>query len=138
MRLETETGRLSLSGGAIDLALASLKVGLAEQELFGNLQMELVIRDGAAEDLRFDFTGSSLLPNSVQIVGPTPSATDDDWHARLQLEDTEVLWQKPMHLDMQADVTVNDTRPFLAVLDKVNEQHGWIHELLTVEDLGGQ
>jgi hypothetical protein len=123
--------------GQFVLDAQSIRIAVAEQEFFGDLRVELLIRDGAAEDLRFDITGSSLLLDSVQIAGPKASTTDDSWHARLQLEDTEVLWQKPMHLDMHADISVKDTRPFVAVLDNLREPPGWIDELLTVDNLGG-
>lgn len=114
-----------------------VRLAMAAEELSGGLRLELLIRDGSAEALRFDITGSSLVLDGFRVMGPSASTTDEHWHARLQLEDTEVLWQKPMHLDMQADITVKDTRPFIALLENAREEHGWIDELLRVEDLGG-
>jgi hypothetical protein len=125
------------ASGALLLDAAELRLAVAEQELSGDLSLEVLIRDGSADELRFDITGSSLVLDGFRVAGATASTTDEYWHARLQLEDTEVVWQKPMHLDMKADITVKDTRPFVAVLDNLREQHGWIDELVTVEDLGG-
>jgi hypothetical protein len=87
--------------------------------------------------MRFDITGSSLVLEGLEVVGNTTSVSGAEWHARLQLEDTEVLWQKPMHLDMKADMTVKDTRPFVALLDNLREKPGWFDDMLTVEDLAG-
>ncbi|MCF7978382.1 MAG: hypothetical protein K9L82_10245, partial [Chromatiaceae bacterium] len=119
------------------LQAEDLQLSLSDSQLSGDLQLEILVRDGSAQDLRFDITGSSLRLDRVQVVGAAGSAQSPDWHARLQLEDTEVLWQKPMHLDMLADITIRDTRPFVALLDNLRGKHGWIGELLTMEDLGG-
>jgi hypothetical protein len=125
------------AAGQLLLDAEDIRVAMAAEELSGDLRLELLIRDGSAADLRFDISGSSLVLDGFQVAGNTGSTTDDHWHARLQLEDTEVLWQKPMHLDLKADLTIKDTRPFAAILDNVREKHGWIDNLLTVEDLGG-
>ncbi|NEX18467.1 MAG: hypothetical protein C1943_18165 [Halochromatium sp.] len=119
------------------LEAEDLQLSLSDSKLSGDLQVEILVRDGSAQDLRFDISGSSLRLDRVQVIGAAGSAQSPDWHARLQLEDTEVLWQKPMHLDMLADITVRDTRPFVALLDNVRGKHDWIGELLTMEDLAG-
>jgi hypothetical protein len=128
---DTAAGDLLVTAGGVRLAVA-------DQELSGDLRLELLIRDGSAEDLRFDITGSSLVLDGWRVAGPTASTSDDHWHARLQLDDTQVLWHKPMQLGTKAYVTMKDTRPFVAVLDNLREEHGWIDNLLTVEDLGGE
>ena len=123
--------------GELLLLAEGIRVALAEEELSGNLRLDLLIRDGSAQDMRFDVTGSSLVLDGFQVAGEVSSALAPDWRARLQLEETEVLWRKPMHLDMTAGITIKDTRPFMAILDNVRGEHGWIDNLLTVEDLGG-
>jgi hypothetical protein len=110
---------------------------LDEQEVSGTLRVDLLVRNGSAEEMRFDITGSSLALDDFRVIGKIGSARTPSWHARLQLERTEVLWQKPMHLDMAAGISIKDTRPFVALLGNVRGEHGWIDNLLTVEDLGG-
>jgi hypothetical protein len=126
----TAAGELLLTGKGVRLAMA-------DEELAGNLRFELLVRDGSAEDLRFDISGSSLVLDGLRVAGSTTSTTDEDWRARFQLEEAEILWQKPMQLSMKADITVKDTRPFVAVLDNLRDKHDWIGELLTIENLGG-
>jgi hypothetical protein len=87
--------------------------------------------------MRFDITGSSLTLTGFRVTGDTASTTDPDWHARLQLEDTELVWQRPMQLDLKADVTVQDTRPFIALVDDLRAGHSWLEDLLVMEDLAG-
>jgi hypothetical protein len=123
--------------GELLLTAADLGILVDEQALSGDLRLQVLVRDGSATDMRFDITGSSLVLEGLEVVGNATSFSGADWHARLQLEDTEVLWQKPMHLDMKADMTVKDTRPFVALLDNLREKPGWFDDMLTVEDLAG-
>lgn len=127
---DTATGELLLMAEDVRLAVA-------EEELAGDLRVDVLIRDGSGEHLRFDISGSSLLLDGLRVTGATTSTTDQDWSTRIQFEDAEVSWEKPMRLAMKADIQIKDTRPFVAVLDNLREKHGWISELLTLEDLGG-
>ena len=123
--------------GELLLTAADLGILVDEQALSGDLRLQVLVRDGSATDMRFDITGSSLVLEGLKVAGSTTSVSGTDWHARLQLEDTEVLWQKPMHLAMKADVTVKDTRPFVALLDNLRKKPSWFDDMLTVEDLVG-
>jgi hypothetical protein len=125
------------ASGQLLLTAEGVGVAVPGAELSGDLRLELLIRDGSAEDLRFDITGSSLVLTGFGVTGRTASTTDADWHARLQMEETEMLWQKPMHLDLKADITVKDTRPFVALVDDLREEHSWLEDMLVMEDLGG-
>lgn len=86
--------------------------------------------------MRFDITGSAIALDAFRVAGRTASAGASAWHAQLQLEDTEVSWQKPMDLDMTAGITIKDTRPCVALLDNARGEHGWIDNILTAENLG--
>lgn len=114
-----------------------IRVKWDREELSGDLKAELLVRDGSAKDLHFDITGSSVLLEGFRVEGAAGSASAPDWHARLQLDETQVRWHKPMHLNMQAYVTVKDTRPFVALLDNVRGKHAWIDNLLTLENPAG-
>jgi len=87
--------------------------------------------------MRFDVRGSSLRLDDFKVVGETASHRQPDWHARIQVQEAELRWQKPMQLEMKAGVTVKDSRPFIAIFDNVRGEHGWLSELATVEDLAG-
>jgi len=123
--------------GELLLLAEGVRMLVDQEELSGDLRVDLLVRDGSAEDMRFDITGSSVVLDDVQVIGKVGSARAPDWHARLQLEETQVLWHKPMHLDMAAGIIIKDTRPFVALLDNMRGEHGWIDNLLTVRDLGG-
>lgn len=122
--------------GSFLLLADGVRLALDQIEVTGDLRAEVLVRDGSAADMRFDITGSALSLDRVRVQGPA-AAVAPDWHLRLQLEDTEVRWHKPMQLDMTAGITIKDTRPLVALLDDVRGQHSWVDHLLTVEDLGG-
>jgi hypothetical protein len=123
--------------GELLLEADDIGIGLASERVIGDLRLELRLRDGATKDMRFDITGSSLLLSDLRVAGAAASATDRRWHARLQLEDTEVVWHKPMQLAMKAGVTVQDTRPFIALLDNERGRQGWFDDMLKMENLAG-
>ena len=123
--------------GFFNLEAQKLRARLDREEVSGRLTLDVLIRDGSPRDLRFDIAGSSLVLDRVQVVGPTRSSRQPDWKAHFQLQKADVVWRKPMHMRMTAGVTVKDPRPFVAVLDNLRGEHGWIDEILTVEDLGG-
>jgi hypothetical protein len=123
--------------GQMLLTADGIRVAVDDEEFLGDLRLELLIRDGAAKDLRFDISGSSLLLTGFRVVGANASTADPDWHARLQLEESEIRWRKPMELAMKADITVKDTRPLVAVMDNLRGKHDWIDDLATIQDLGG-
>lgn len=125
------------AAGELLLRAEAIRAAWQETELSGDLRVGLLIRGGSAEDMRFDITGSSLALDGFRVVGDAGSAQSPDWYARLQLEETEVLWHKPMHLDMTAGITIKDTRPIVALVDNLRGQHSWIEDLLTVDDIGG-
>ncbi|UHD17876.1 hypothetical protein [Thiocapsa bogorovii] len=123
--------------GQLLLEGEDIRVKWDRQELSGDLRVDLLVRDGAAKDLRFDITGSSVMLKGFRVAGESGSTSAPDWHARLQLDETQVRWHKPMHLTTQAYVTVKNTRPFVDLLDSVRGKHEWIDNLLTLENLAG-
>ena len=123
--------------GELLLVAKGIRMVVDQEELSGDLRVDLLVRDGSAEDMRFDITGSSVVLDNVQLIGKVGSARAPDWHARLQLEETQVLWHKPMHLDMTAGIVVKDTRPFVALLGNMRGEQSWIDNLLMAQDLGG-
>ncbi len=124
--------------GELELVADDIRLGLNEADVAGDLRIALLIRDGSSRDLHFDITGSSIQLKGFQVQGATAASNDATWYARLQLDDTRVRWQKPMHIDTKAQIVIKDTRPFLALMDNLRGKQGWVEDMLTIEDLAGQ
>ncbi len=123
--------------GTFLLVADGVRLALDQTELSGDLRLDVLVRDGSPADMRFDVTGTKLALERVRVKGPVAATAAPDWYLRLQLEDTQVHWHKPMHLTTTAGVSIKDTRPFVALMDNARGQHPWIDDLLTVEDPGG-
>lgn len=110
--------------GALRLAIDDIRVtgehefwvshvrGMLPGELRGSFSLDTGVGQIALADGELDLDG-------FQVVGETASHRQPDWHARFQVEQAEVVWRKPLHLEMTAGVTIKDTRPFVAILDNV-------------------
>jgi hypothetical protein len=102
--------------------------------LSGDLRIDLLVRDGSASDMRLDITGSAMTLDPFRVAGRAASAGASARYAQLQLEDAEVSWQKPMDVTRDHD----QRHPAVALLDDARGEHGWIDNILTAENLGGQ
>ncbi len=136
------TGELTLkpgnAQGELHLKADGVRMKLPQEEIAGDLRLEVLIRDGDAAERRFDIAGSEFLLDRVRVIGATQSYTVPDWSARIIAEQAQVVWKKPLTLDLKAGIAIKDSRPFVAVLDNQRGQHPWIDRLLTVEDLTGR
>jgi hypothetical protein len=132
LQIEPKTVRGELLVEAQDVG-----VGLEAGELSGDLRLDLLIADGAPADLRFDLAGSRIYLEDFRVAGQTASYGQPGWDAHFEIEKCELVWAKPLRLEFRALGTVEDTRPFVALLDNVRGEHAWIDRLLEAEDLAG-
>lgn len=123
--------------GQFVLTAGGVQLDLDEVDLSGDLRLGVLIRGGAPEEMRFDVTGSSLSLDHFVVAGETATSDRPDWSAQVQLDETTVVWTKPMALTMEATLGIEDTRPFVAMLENARGEHHWIDDLLTLNDLSG-
>jgi hypothetical protein len=123
--------------GELLLTADGIGVELDDVGLSGDLRLTGLIVGGDPEAMRFDVTGSSLLFDNFDVDGANASHEGSRWGARIQLDQSELVWNKPMKLSTKAIMTVTDTRPFVAMMENARGEHGWINELLTLSDLAG-
>jgi hypothetical protein len=123
-----------------ELVLEAREIGLTavKNALWADALLTLNVRGGTPAAMRFDVGGSALRLENVRVQGETRSHDEAGWSARLQLDDTDLVWEKPMRLDLTAGVTLEDTRPFVAILDNMRGKHDWISKLLEAQGLTGQ
>jgi hypothetical protein len=123
--------------GELELIADDIRLAMDQADVAGDLRLALLIRDGSSDDLHFDITGSSFHLDDFQVHGATADSQEASWYARLQLDDTKIRWQKPMHIDSNAEIVIRDTRPLLALMDNLRGKHGWVDDMLSMEDLAG-
>jgi len=123
--------------GFLKLKTRSLRGRLNEQELAGDLTAAITLSDGVPRDMEFDISGSSLRLDKVKVVGAEKNFEEDDWSAQFELTKGKAVWKKPVKLQLEADLTIKDSRPLVAMFANEKGEHPWIEKMLTIENLGG-
>lgn len=132
-KVEMKTDNAS---GFVNLRTSRIDAILDDQPLFGTLELDIDINDGTVRDMAFDIAGSSLRVNGVQIPGG--KSANQDWSGRIDLSDGQVVWKKPMTLDLDARIQMTDTRPLIAMFESHSRQHRWLERILTLENVRGE
>ena len=123
--------------GFVRLQTHGLKAQLNDQLIGGELNADIAISGGRPADMAFDIAGSSLLFDQVRVSGAQTEFDAEGWYARLALTKARAVWRKPIQLDVEADISISDTRPFVALLANHRNKHGWLENMLTTDDISG-
>jgi hypothetical protein len=132
VHLEPET-----ASGFVKLATSGLRSRLDEQEVSGDLTLDIEIRDGVPIDMDFDISGSALTLSKFNVSGRKKSFDAAGWQAEFDLIKARAVWRKPILLDLEAEIRMNDTRPIVAMFANQRGKHGWLEKILTVRDVEG-
>ena len=133
IRLEPEDAE-----GYVRLKTSRLQSRLDEQTVSGLLDLDIKLQDGVPKDMSFDISGSSLSLNGFQVTGDETNFDQPDWQARFDLNKASAVWKKPVQLQLEAGLSMQDTRPIVAMFANQRGKHGWLEKLLTVEDVKGK
>lgn len=125
------------AAGYLKLHTNGLRTRLDEQELSGELALDIHLTGGVPADMDFDISGSSLRLDSVMVVGERKSFDDAGWTARFGLDKAHVMWKRPVHIEAEGSIAMNDARPIVALMANRRGKYGWIEKLLTVEEIKG-
>lgn len=133
IHLERET-----AGGYLRFETKGLRSQLGEQQLAGELSLDITLTDGVPANMDFDISGSSLRLDGFKVVGEHAQHDRPGWQGSVDLHKGRVVWKKPIQLDLEAGIAMNDSRPIVAILANERGKHGWIEKLLTVHDVEGE
>ncbi|NVK42934.1 MAG: hypothetical protein HWE39_16955 [Oceanospirillaceae bacterium] len=126
------------AGGYVRLATEGLQSRLDDQLLSGELMLDINLAGGEPGNMAFDISGSSLRLDEFKVAGDELRFDQPGWAARFDLDRGQVLWKDPVRLDAEGRITMQDTRPIVALLANQRGKHGWIEKLLTTEDISGE
>lgn len=132
IQLESES-----AGGYIKLQTEGLRSQLDEQQVSGELTLNVNLQGGVPGNMDFDISGSSLLLDDFRVAGEQTNFDQAGWAARFNLSKGQVVWKNPLRLDLEADIALHDTRPIVALLSNQRGKYGWIEKLLTVKEVKG-
>ena len=127
--------------GQIKLETDGLKAAFDSQSIAARLSMDIDIIDGNPKDMHFNISGSTIAVDQIEIKnddGTTEILKDGTWRGDLKMTKSLVNWRKPIDIDLEADLKLTDTRPFVTILSNhVNSRRGWLEKLLSVENVKG-
>jgi len=126
------------ANGYVKLNTQNFKSRLDDQEVQAQLAVDIKLADGVPRNLDFDISGSSVLLDQVKVIGGETSFDQSDWNIRFDLKKGRAVWKKPVSIQAEADIQMKDTRPIVAMLANHREKHGWLENLLTIEDIQGE
>ncbi|MFY0989736.1 hypothetical protein [Halomonas sp. C05BenzN] len=144
--LELLSGRASLEAELIlegmhargDLTLQAFgaTLRLADQRLAGDLRLEARLRDGNLAERRFDASGSLLRLDNVSRDDAN-GRRDAGWWARLDLEEGQLLWQRPLAMTSRWGVAMRDSGLLARLFLAGARERDWLGRLLTVSGIRG-
>jgi hypothetical protein len=126
------------AGGHVKLQTSGLQSRLDDQQLSGELVLDVNLKGGVPRNMDFDISGSSLRLDDFKVVGDQKNFDQPGWAALFDLDTARVVWKKPVLLDVEAGISMHDSRPIVALLANQRGKYGWIEKLLTVEDVQGK
>jgi hypothetical protein len=126
------------ASGYVTLKTNSLRSRLDQQELSGDLTVNIHVADGEPRNMEFDISGSVLSLDNIKIAGDTESQGQPDWNARVEFTRANTVWRRPVRIVAEADLEMKDSTPIVAVLSNYRQKNGWIEKLLTVGPIKGE
>ena len=131
LKPESATGYVSL----VSTGMHSL---IDDQELEAELIADIKLVDGVPQNMDFDIASSSIQIKNVKVTGYDKSFDDNNWGAQLTLNKARAVWKKPVQLDIEADLEMTDSRPFVAMLANQKGKEGWLEKAMTIDNVSGE
>jgi hypothetical protein len=123
--------------GEAQLRSTDLQMQYEQQQIAGDLHMDLTIEDGGIWGRQVDFSGSTVLLDNVAIVGEKEQFQQEDWSAQLDFNRAQMIWQQPPQLDATAQINISDSRPVTAFFKNQSFKQRWLSKAITLEDIQG-
>ena len=93
----------------------NLEASIDQQMLGADLVADIRLAGGTPADMIFDIGGSRLLLGEVRIAGEKQQFEGEEWSASLDLTRGNTTWRAPLILDLEAELTMSDSRPLAAL-----------------------
>lgn len=137
VRLLGGTGRLTgdveldtdgrVGHGTATLLGSGARLRVAGLDLLGNAQVDATLRRGDFKQRYFDLSGTSVQLRNVQVGQQDRKAP---WQGRVQFKQGRIDAQAPFRVDANADLTMSDAGPLLAVFAERGDYPRWVLSLL--------
>lgn len=126
------------ANGYVKLKTTDITARVDQQDVVGELQVDITLIDGVPEDMNFDISGSSVFLDNVRVAGSEASHDDENWSARFELKKARAIWKRPVNIALEADLKMTDSKPIVAVIANQRGKHGWLEKALDIDDVSGE
>ena len=122
--------------GEVTLRAFGTELTLLDQRLKGDLALDFQLTEGDLEQMRFSADDSSLRLENVRRLGGD-GHQDAGWWATLGLEDATLVWQTPLILDADVNLSLRDSGLLARLFLARARDSDWLGRLLSVRDIQG-
>ena len=123
--------------GFVKLNAENIEALVGDQSISGDLLANILLVGGVPADMNFDISGSEISVDNIRVMGENESFNQQNWSALLRLTRANTTWERPISLKTEAELSMTDSRPIVAVLGNENDSPQWVKNMLTVEDVQG-
>ena len=123
--------------GFVKLNAENIQALVGDQSISGDLLANILLVGGVPADMNFDISGSEISVDNIRVIGDNESFNQQNWSALLRLTRANTTWERPILLKTEADLTMTDSRPVVAILGNEKDSPQWVKNMLTVEDIQG-
>jgi len=123
--------------GFIKLKADGMQAQIDEQSIRTDFSADISLVGGVPEDRLFDIRGTEFRFDDVRVKGENETFEQKNWATVIKFTQAELVFSNPLSLRMQADLSMTDSRPIVAMLGNQKDQPGWVKKMLTIEDVKG-
>jgi hypothetical protein len=133
IRMTPETAK-----GYVKLRTTDISARIDQQEVAGELTVDVTLVGGVPENMDFDISGSSVTLDNVTVAGATANIDDEKWSASFQLKKARAIWKRPVDMQIDADLQMTDSKPIVGIIANQRGKNSWLLEkALAIEDVTG-
>ncbi|MFS8172475.1 hypothetical protein [Vreelandella titanicae] len=122
--------------GELTLRAFGAELALLDQQLRGDVHLDLHLTDGDLETRRFNADDSFLRLENVSRQSENGSA-DAGWWVTLSMLDAQLAWEDPIRLVSQLRLEMRDTGLLARLFLARARDSDWLGRLLNVHDIEG-
>jgi len=124
--------------GYMRLKADSMQAQIDDQTIRTDFSADFSLVGGVPGDMLFDISGTELRFDDVRVIGENESFNQKDWATVITLKQAEMIFANPLLLKTEADLSMTDSRPIVAMLGNQKDRPKWVKNMLTIEGVKGE
>lgn len=123
--------------GQVNVYAEDVIAEVQDHRIETDLRVKTRLNDGQIENMKFDFAGTAILLDKVDLL-TEDDVRDENWWGQIYIEKGDLLWKRPLQVDSQIRMKLRDTGPIVHLFVKKTRTNNTVNNILTVSDISGQ